>query len=545
MRKLLLIGALGALLALLVSACGGSSGGGGTISVAKEGEGGTQTANAACEGEPVAGGTLVYSRQLETVTLNPREIKNGNGDIFAQEMIFSPLVRNDPDGAGEVVPALAEKWDISKDGLTYTFHLRPGLKYSDGSPLTAEDIAWNLEQFADPEVNISLAGVAQGMESAKATNATTVVVKLEHPVAAFLFNIAIFPAFIVDKAKLEAEGPAYWKHPVGTGPFVVKEFAGGSHITFEKNPYYFEEGKPYLQTMRWNFVPNSNTRVLALKSGEAQIADGIPFSQVEALQGESNLEIQKVELPQEVLLVTNTKAVPALADPHVRRALSLAINRPQLNETVFRGTGTVPNSVIQNFELDASDQEVPPFEFNVEKAKEEMAKSKFPKGFSVTLQYPAGSDYFKQMALLIEQQLGAIGVDVKLEELESSAVSEKWFEGEFEMTFPFVGTSSDVPVPDEYASFYALPAAELDAFKSFWTNKEAEGLVEKFISSTNESGRKAEWKKIQELFNEEMPSLNVMDFPLIIGHQSNVCGTKANGMGVDQLQETWIAGKSS
>ncbi len=123
--------------------------------------------------------------------------------------------------------------------------------------------------------------------------------------------------------------------------------------------------------MRWNFVPNSNTRVLALKSGEAQIADGIPFSQVSSLQGESSLEVQQVELPQEVLLVTNTKAVPALADPHVRRALSLAINRQQLNETVFRGTGTIPNSVIQNFELDASDQEVPPFEFNLAKAKEE------------------------------------------------------------------------------------------------------------------------------------------------------------------------------
>src|SRR5215475_2322520 len=138
MRKLLLIGAMGALLAVLVSACGGSSGGGGTISVAKEGEGGTKAANAACEEEPVAGGTLVYSRQLETVTLNPREIKNGNGDIFAQEMVFSPLVRNDPNGADKVVPALAESWDVSKDGMTYTFHLRPGLKYSDGSPLTAE-----------------------------------------------------------------------------------------------------------------------------------------------------------------------------------------------------------------------------------------------------------------------------------------------------------------------------------------------------------------------------------------------------------------------
>ncbi len=541
MRKLLLIGALGALLALLVSACGGSSGGGGSISVAKEGEGGTKSANAACEKEPVAGGTLVYSRQLETVTLNPREIKNGNGDIFAQEMLFSGIVKNDPNGTDKVVPALAESWDISKDGLTYTFHLRKGLKYSDGSPVSAEDVAWNLEQFADPEVNVSLAGVAEGMESAKATNDTTVVVKLEHPVAAFLYNLAIFPAFIVDKAKLEKEGPAFWKHPVGTGPFKLKEFAGGSHITFEKNPYYYEKGKPYLDSMRWNFVPNSNTRVLALKSGEAQMIDGVPFAQVESLQGESGITIQQVELPQAVLMITNTQ-VKALNDVHVRRALSLAINRPQLNETVFRGTGTVPNSVIQNFELDASDQEVPPFEFNVEKAKEEMAKSKFAKGFTVSLQYPAGFDYFKQMSLLIQQELGEIGVTVKLEELEAATIAEKWLEGEFELTFPFTGTTSDVPVPDEYASFFALPAAELDGFKSFWTNKEAEGLVEKFISSTNESSRRAEWKVIQELFNEEMPSLNVMDFPLINGHQSTVCGTKANGLGVDQMQETWISG---
>jgi peptide/nickel transport system substrate-binding protein len=540
MRKLLLIGTMGALLALLVSACGGSSGGGGTISVAKEGEGGATAATAACEKEPVAGGSLVYSRQLETVTLNPREIKNGNGDIFADEMLYSGIVRNDPNGADKVVPGLAESWDVSKDGLTYTFHLRKGLKYSDGSPLSAADVAWNLEQFADPEVNISLAGVAEGMESAKATNDTTVVVKLEHPVAAFLYNLAIFPAFIVDKAKLEAEGPAFWKHPVGTGPFKLKEFAGGSHITFEKNPYYFEKGKPYLDSMRWNFVPNSNTRVLALKSGEAQMIDGVPFAQVESLQGESGVSIQEVELPQEILMVTNTK-VKALGDAHVRRALSLAINREQLNEAVFRGTGTVPNSVIQNFELDASDQEVKPFEYNVEKAKAEMAKSKFANGFSVSLQYPAGFDYFKQMALLVQQEMGEIGVNVKLEELEAATIAEKWLEGEFELTFPFTGTTSDVPVPDEYASFYALPEAELDGFKSFWTNKQAEGMVQKFISSTNEGARKSEWKAIQELFNEEMPSLNVMDFPLINGHQSDVCGTKANGLGVDQMQETWVA----
>jgi peptide/nickel transport system substrate-binding protein len=539
MRKLFAVGTMGVLLALLVSACGGSSGGGGSVSIAEE-----TKVNAACEESPVSGGNLVYSRQLETVTLNPREIKNGNGDIFADEMLYSPIVRNDPNGSAKVVPALAEKWDVSKDGKTYTFHLRKGLKFSDGSPITAEDVAWNIEQFADPEVNISLAGVAVGTESAEATDASTVVVKLEHPVSAFLYNIAIFPAFIVPKDKVEKEGAAFWKHPVSSGPFKLKEFASGDHITFEKNPYYFEKGKPYLDTMRWNFVPDSNTRVLALKSGEAQMIDGVPFGQVESLQADSGVGLQQVELPQEILMVTNTKT-PALNDVHVRRALSLAIDRESLNTAVFKGTGIVPNSVIQNFELDASAQEVKPFEHNLAKAKEEMKASKFPEGFSVSLQYPAGFDYFKQMALLVQQEMGEIGVKVKLIELEAATIAERWLAGEFELTFPFTGTTSDVPVPDEYAAFYALPESELDGFKSFWSNKKIEGMVAKFISSTDEGARKTEWKAIQEAFNEEMPSLNVMDFPLVNAHQSNVCGTAANGLGVDQLQETWISGKSS
>jgi peptide/nickel transport system substrate-binding protein len=536
MRKVLLIGTMLTVLALAVSACGGGSGAG-TISVAQEGEG--KSANAACEEEPVAGGSLTYARQLETVTLDPREIKNGNGDVFADEMLYSPIVRNDPDGQAKIVPGLAEKWDVSKDGLTYTFHLRPGLKYSDGSPLTAEDVAWNLEEFNNPEVNAELAAVAVGMEKAEATGPTTVVVKLERPVAAFLYNIAIFPAFIIDRQKFEAEGKAYWKHPVGTGPFRLKEFASGSHITFEKNPYFYEKGKPYLQTMRWNFVPNSNTRVLDLKSGEAQIADGIPFAQVESLQGEPNLAIQLAEVPNQVMMITNTK-IPALADLHVRQAISYALNREQINETVFRGTGTVPNSMLQGFELNATDQEIKPLEFSLAKAKEEMAKSKFAKGFSLTMQYPAGLEYFKQMVLLMQQELGAIGIEVKLEELEAASVVEKWLEGEFEASFPFPATSSDVPVPDEYATFFALPESELDGFKSFWSDKEVEGLVKKFLASADEATRKAEWKVIQEAFIKQMPSQNVIYFPFINGHESDVCGTKINGLGVDQLQETWI-----
>jgi peptide/nickel transport system substrate-binding protein len=542
MKKLLPIGMAGALLILLVAACGGgSSGGGGTISVAKE-EG--KTANAACEEEPVAGGSLVYDRTLEVVSLNPREQKNGNGDIVAAEMLFNGLTRNDPTGAPKVVPALAESWTISPNRKTYTFHLRKGLKYSDGSTIAASEVAWNIEQFHNPEVNTLAYQLSVGIEDAKAPNPTTVVVNLEHPVAAVLYSLAVFPAFIIDQKKYEAEGEAYWKHPVGTGPFRLKEFASGSHITFERNPYYFEKGKPYLQTMRWNFVADPNTRILNLKNGEAQLADTIPFSQVEALQGESAIAVQQINLPNEALMVLNNK-MPEFSDPHVRRAVSLALNREQLNEVVFRGTGSVPNSMFPPFALDASEQEIPRYENNVEKAKEELAKSKYPNGFSATLEVPANGEFFKQMTLLIQQNLEAVGIKVKITEAEPATIEEKWLEGKFDMIFPFTTTASDLPVPDEYVALFALKESGLDGFKSFWHSNEVEKQVNEFLSSTSESARQGEWKALQERFNEEMPSINVINFPFINAHQSNVCGTEVNAVGIDQMQETWISEASS
>ncbi len=536
MRRGLFVAALGVLSAVLLGACGSSSSNNSnTVSLAN-----TNTVTKECKRKPVTGGSVIYARQLETVTLNPREIKNGNGDIFADEMLYTGLVRNDPNGEAKIVPGLAEKWEMSSNGTTYTFHLRPNLKYSDGSPISAEDIAWNIRQFINPKVNTSLAVLAVGVETAKAVNNTTVQVTLKHPIAAFLYDIAVYPAFVVSREKLEKEGAAFWKHPVGTGPFRLKEFATGSHITFERNPYWIEPGKPYLQSMRWNFTTNSATRMLDLKSNEAQLVDGVPFNQIETVKGESGLTLQLAKLPQEALLVLNTK-VPALKDVHARRALNYALNRPQMLAAIFKGVGNIPNSMLMNFEMDASQQEVKPLEYSVTKAKEEMAASSTPHGFSVSLQYPAGSEYYKQLALLVQQEWAAIGVTVKLIELESATVSEKWFAGEFQTTFPFVGTSSDIPVPDEYSSFYALPEAELHAFNSNWTNAKIEQLDKEFISTSSNEKRKQQWKVLMEEFNKEVPSLNVMDYPLVNAHQSNICGTTNNALGVDQMQETWIA----
>ena len=271
--------------------------------------------------------------------------------------------------------------------------------------------------------------------------------------------------------------------------------------------------------MRWNFVPNSNTRVLDLKSGEAQIADGIPFAQVSSLQGESGLSIQKVELPQEVLLVTNNKVTALGRSARPPRA------QPRDQPRTAERSG-VPR---HRHRPQQRDPELRTRRFRRKKCRRSNSTSKkprkkwrhrnSPKGFSVKLQYPAGFDYFKQMALLVQQEMGAIGVNVKLEEAEAATIAEKWLEGEFEMTFPFAGTTSDIPVPDEYAGLLR-PAGSRTRRVQIVLDRQRNRRTGRRNSSpapTKPVARR-EWKVIQEKFNEEMPSLNVMDFPLINGH---------------------------
>ena len=534
MRKFILMSLAAALVGVTVAACGGSSGSGGTVDLST-----TNQVSASCGGEPVMGGNLVYAREFETITLNPLEIKNGNGDIFTDEMIYATLVKLNPEGGTKLEPGLAESWEVSKDGMTYTFHLRKGIKFSDGSPITAEDVVWSLNNFGNPKVNEVMAVLTTGYGNAKEINPETVQVTLNEPIAAFLYNIAVFPAVILPKELVEKEGSAFWKHPVGAGPFKVKEFISGSHITVEKNPYYYEPGKPYLDTIRFNFVTESNARILALKSGQAQIVDGVPFSQIASLQGDSEVEVQTVkDVPAWILIMLNNKVKP-LGDEDVRTALQYAINREQMDETAFKGAGTIPNSLFASMKF--SNKSEPAYEYNVEKAKEYMAKSKYPEGFSIKLSYPSGYDYLKTAMLIVQQDWEAIGVKVNLEEESAATAAEKWNSFEYEVTVPFPVTTSDIPVNDEYAGFFANPASGTEGFFSAWSNPTTTKNAIEFQATPDESVQAKQWPVIQKEFNEMVPSINMMDIPFVNAHATDICGTAVNTLGVDHLEQTWIA----
>ncbi|MCW2983002.1 MAG: transporter substrate-binding protein [Conexibacter sp.] len=540
MRKTGLVTIAGVLATLALSACGGGGGGAKTATL-------SDAANAAaadCQGTPVNGGSLVYARQAETQSINPLDARNGNGDIFADNLIYGGLVRSDPKGSTDIQPALADKWTVSNGGKTYTFHLRDGIKFSNGQPVTAEDVKFSLDRFGNPKTNAIMSSVAVGYGTSKVVDPSTIRFDLKQPVASFLYNISIFPAFIVPKDLVEQQGAAFWKKPVGTGPFTVKEFVRGSHITFAKNPNYWEAGKPYLDTVRYNFAVDANSRIVALRGGTAQIMDGVPFSQITSLQGDKKVVVQSAKVPLFLGLWLNHERKP-LADLNVRKAIQTALDRELMNKSIFRGLGKIPNSVLMSLRYDAPASGVKPYPYDVTAAKAYMAKSAYPKGFSTTLQYPSGYDYYKQLGLLMQQELAAIGIKVKLREIDGATATANWSSQKYDMTFPFASFTSDVTVPDEYSDFLADYGNGLKGFFSSWRDPKIQAMVLDFTKTIDEGQRAQKWPKIQQALMDATPVINVMNLPFVNAHAATTCGTAVDALGSDHLEDTWLASAAS
>lgn len=500
--------------------------------------------NAACSGTPVQGGNVVYERGNETLTLNPISIRNGNGDIFADALIYEGLVRYDPKGSTNVEGAIAKAWTVSPDGLTYTFALRPGVKFSNGQPVTAEDVKFSLDRFGDVKIDQVMAPVAIGYKSSQIIDSSTIAITLSEPVPAFLDNISIFPAFVVPKALVQAQGDKFWVHPVGSGPFVVKDFVSGSHITFVRNPYYWDTGKPYLDSVTFNFATDANSRLLALTSGAGQIADTITPSEITSINNNPNLALQSVNLPGWISLHPNEKYKP-LADVKVRLAMATAIDRATINKDIFSGLGAIPNSVFGPLKLDGTDSLVAPYSFDLAKAKRLMSESGYPNGFTVKMEYPSGLDYFNQLALLLKQQLAAININVNLVQETAATMATNLSAYTFQLSFGYTEVTSDIAVPDEYASFYANPNSGTNGFFTSWADSTIAAQVAKFASETSEAARATEWPQIQQAFMEQQPTINILDLPFLNAHAKNVCGTDVNDLGVDVLQDTWISPDST
>ena len=493
----------------------------------------TDAAYAAGDAPPKRGGVLKFARNFEPVTLGPFGAAD-NGTIWTIMMIYDQLVEYQP-GSLDPQPGLAKSWEFQNGGKTIVFHLR-NASFSNGSPVTADDVVFSLNRFKDPKVNTLLPFLATSIASVTAANSHTVVMKLKRVDGAILSNLTVFPASITPKAVVTKLGDkAFAQNPVGSGPFVFQSWARGQNMKLTRNAHYWRKGMPYLDGIEFDFITNDNTRILNLQSGQVDAAENIPFSQVDSLnKGSTRVEIAPLASIDGIWLNNTHKP---LDDKLVRQALNYATDKNAINRVVYFDHAQVANGLYPFFKY--TDTSVQNYPYNVAKAKALIAKSSAPKGFDITILIPSEDQTKAQMMAVIKQLWAQIGVNVTIQTMETNALFTKYMNGDYEASDPLPSITSDVLVPDELALAWFDPTGVQKGFWTFYKSQQAWKLTQAANSTTSEVARKRIFGQLQRLTLADAPWVPMFFVPARTGLGANVQNFHTLESGWWNLWEVW------
>jgi peptide/nickel transport system substrate-binding protein len=493
---------------------------------------------AAAPGTPKMGGSLVMARDSEPISLDPMK-GNDNGSIFMAMQIFDGLVEVKDSDLPQPQAGLAETWKASDDSKTWTFKLRQGAKFSNGDPVTCDDVKFSIDRFANPEVNTLYTGFGSSIESTKCEDAATFVIQLNRVEGAFLDYLATLTPLIISKKAYEQMGEtAFGEKPIGSGPFMVKEWIRGQRLVLERNPYYWQEGKPYLDSIVVEYIPDDNTRMLKIESGEADIATEVPYSQLERIKSLSGIQVLIEDVMAWDAVWFNVKK-PPLNDIKVIQALNYAAPKEAMLKTLMYGAGEIANHVIAKVKY--WDPAVPVYPYDLEKAKQLMAESSSPQGFSMNCLIVSGDQSERQQAEVLQQEWAKIGVKMEIEAVDVSTIWERWGKGdEMCFTYPGAGLSSDALSDDNLAVVFFDMTGGAQSFWTNWDSKEATALVKEAGSSIDENVRKTAFQKLQKLVMEEYPAVPLFFIKARTALTNEVKGFKTLPVKWWNLENVWL-----
>ena len=391
-------------------------------------------------GAPKMGGTLVSTLEADDPSSLDPVLPIDNAALFTLLQIYDQLIRVSSENLLE--PSAAESYEVSEDGMTYTFHLRLNGSFADGTPVTSEDVIFTMERLMASENWGHL--IAEGT-TFEAPDDHTVVFRMPSPNAALLSNLAIPNASIVPKALVEAEGEAFFESPVGSGPFVLDEWLHGEKLVLARNPHYWDAPKPYLDSVVLELISDDNTRMLNFQSGAIDVALAVPYAQIESIDAIEGASVQVRPMFATQVVHLNT-AVEPLDDVNVRLALQYATDRQGHIDAVLFGYGE-PATTLWPKGLMYWDETLTGYPYDLEKAREYLAESRAPDGFDITLSYGVGESAAEQSAALLKEQWGMIGVNVEIVPLDGALQIDETIAGNYEASIIF--WTSDVVDPSQ------------------------------------------------------------------------------------------------
>jgi peptide/nickel transport system substrate-binding protein len=486
--------------------------------------------------DPVQGGTLTMARDAEPLTLNPIGASD-NGSIFMIVQVFDTLVETQDSPVPQ--PALAESWTVSDDSKTWTFKLREGVKFSNGDPLTCEDVEFSIDRFADPKINTSYGGFGAAIEGTECAAASTFVVHLKNPQGAFLDYLSTFIPSIVPKAVYEKMGDAaFSEKPIGSGPFMVKEWVRGQRLVLERNPHYWKQGRPYLDRIVVEYMPDENARMLRVESGEAQIATEVPYSQIERIEALDRVSVRIEDVMAWDAVWFNSRKKP-FDDPNVVRALNFATPKEAMLTSLMRGAGEVANHVIAKVKY--WDPAVPAHPYDLDKAKEALSKSTMADGFAFSCLIVAGDQFELQQAQILQSEWAKIGVKMDIQAVDVGTIWTRWGSGDEScFTFTGAGLSSDALSDDNLAVVFFDFNGGIQSFWTGWNNPRATELVQQAGSTIDEEARAKAFHELQRLAMAEFPAVPLFFIKARTAIADNVNGFKTLPVKWWNLEDVWL-----
>ncbi len=492
------------------------------------------------------GGTLVFAQADDAVSLDPHDIEDGFSANYTSN-VFDTLVRNKADST-QVEPSLAESWIASADGLVWTFKLRKGISFHDGTPFNAEAVKFSYDRQVDAKNpyhngNFPYADFTfQNVKSVDVVDTSTVRFTLSAPFAPFIQNMAMFSTGIVSPTAVKKYGKDFFKHPVGTGPFKFVEWVQKDHATFEANKTYWA-GRPCVDRLITRVIPDNTVRVLELEKGAAHVIDQVNPQDYGRIRGNADLVLFTGPGLNVGYVGMNTEKEP-FTDVRIRRAVNYAINREAVVKAFYAGVGAVAKNPMPPTIWGYNDA-VKPYEHNVAKAKQLIAEAGYPNGFSTELYWPnRARPYLTQpqkIAEAIQSQLAEAGIRAKLVTFEWGTFLAKTKNGEHQMTI--LGWTGDNGDPDNF--LYVLLDKDNAVHgkasnRAFYKSEQVHALLIKAQQVTNQSERANLYRQAQQVIHDDAPWAPFVHAGRVAAYRKTVANFFGHPLDIRWFHRVWL-----
>jgi peptide/nickel transport system substrate-binding protein len=469
--------------------------------------------------------TLVMIIENSPTNLDPRVGTDAQSERI-DELLFDALVRRDEHF--NLQPWLAERWEIP-DPLTYIFHLRPGVRFHDGRPLTARDVKWTLDSMTSGKVRSAKASTYQYVQRIDTPDDRTVVIHLSQPFATLLWNLSDGAFGVVPYGSDESFNRA----PIGTGPFKFVSLEQDKEVIIARNDDYWH-GAPSLERVRFTVVPETTTRALELRKGSADVAiNALTADMVVAERRDPRLRIEVAPGTIYTYIALNLRD-PILKDVRVRQALAYAIDRGPLIHYLWRDLAEPARSILPPQHW-AFDPNAAAYNYDPARAGQLLDAAGYRAArdgirFHLALKTTT-EESNRLLSVVLQQQLRAVGIALDIRSYEFATFYSDVVKGQFQLFtgLRWIGGNQD---PDIFEAVFHSASFPPHRFnRGFYSNPRVDALINQGRSELDQAKRKRIYGEVQEILNRDLPYIHLWYFDNVLVHSTRVADLQLNPSG--------------